>query len=95
MGSNVLTSTIKPVLSGHTNIDKTKVLKTNGSLIKVESIVECSLGAFCNTLTCIKRQWVLKTNFCLFEWQLKTGYVTIVQYNMHIGIHGEMFIYLG
>ena len=41
--------TVKPVLSGHTKIDKTKVLKTNGSLMKVESIAECSLGAFCNT----------------------------------------------
>ena len=30
-------------------IDKTKVLTTNGSLMKVESIAECSLGAFCNT----------------------------------------------
>ena len=29
--------------------DKTMVLKTNGSLMKVESIAECSLGAFCNT----------------------------------------------
>ena len=28
--------TIKPVLSGHSKIDKTKVLKTNGSLMKVE-----------------------------------------------------------
>ena len=41
--------TVKPVLSGHSRIDKTKVLKTNGSLMKVESIAECSLGAFCNT----------------------------------------------
>ena len=32
----------KPVLSGHSKIDETKVLKTNGSLIKVESIAECS-----------------------------------------------------
>ena len=32
-----------------TNRKKTKVLKTNGSLMKVESIAECSLGAFCNT----------------------------------------------
>ena len=39
----------KPVLRGHTKIDKTKVLKTNGSLMNVESIAECSLGAFCNT----------------------------------------------
>ena len=29
--------------------DKTKVLKTNGSLMKVESIAECSMSAFCNT----------------------------------------------
>ena len=42
-------STVKPVLSGHTKIDKTNVFKTNGSLMKVESIAECSLGAFFNT----------------------------------------------
>ena len=30
------------VLSGHSLIGKTKVLKTNGSLLKVESIAECS-----------------------------------------------------
>ena len=41
--------TVKPVLSDHSKIDKTKVFKTNGSLMKVESISECSLGAFCNT----------------------------------------------
>ena len=41
--------TVKPVLSGHSKIDKTKVLKTNGSLMEVESIADCSLGAFCNT----------------------------------------------
>ena len=39
----------KPVFSGHSKIDKIKVLKTNGSLMKVESIAECSLGAFCNS----------------------------------------------
>ena len=32
--------TVKPVLSGYSKIDKTKVLKTNGSLMKVESIAE-------------------------------------------------------
>ena len=32
-----------------TKIDKTKVLKTNDSLMRVENIAECSLGAFCNT----------------------------------------------
>ena len=42
-------STENTVLSGHSKIDKTKVLKKNGRLMKVESIAECSLGAFCNT----------------------------------------------
>ena len=37
------------VFSGHSKIDKTKFLQTNGSLMKVDSIAECSLGAFCNT----------------------------------------------
>ena len=37
-------NTVKPVLSGHSKIDKTKVLMANGSLMKVESIAEC-----CNT----------------------------------------------
>ena len=35
-------NTVKPVLSGHLKIDKTKVLMENGSLMKVKSIVECS-----------------------------------------------------
>ena len=30
-------------------IDKTKMLMATGSLMKVGSIAECSLGAFCNT----------------------------------------------
>ena len=42
-------STVKPVLSGHSKIDKTKVLKTDVSLMQVRCIAECSLGAFCNT----------------------------------------------
>ena len=35
-------NTVEPVLSGHSKIDKTKILMTNGSLMKVESIAECS-----------------------------------------------------
>ena len=42
--------TVKLVLSGHSKTNKTKILMTNDSLMKVESIAECSpLGAFCNT----------------------------------------------
>ena len=42
-------NTVKPALSGNSKLDKTKILKTNSSLMKVESIAEYSLGAFCNT----------------------------------------------
>ena len=34
--------TVKPVLNGHSKIDKIKILLTNGSLMKVKSIAECS-----------------------------------------------------
>ena len=36
---------VKPVSSGHLKIGRTKVFKTDGSLMQVESIAECSLGA--------------------------------------------------
>ena len=35
-------NTVKLVLSGHLNIDKTKILMENGSLMKDEGIAECS-----------------------------------------------------
>ena len=47
--------TVKPVLSGHSKIDKMKVL------MKVESIAECSVGAFCNTFD------LHKATICYFE----------------------------
>ena len=39
---------VKPVLSGHSKIYKTKVFMESGSLMKVESIAECSPWS-CNT----------------------------------------------
>ena len=33
----------KTCANGHSKIDKAKILMTNGSLIKVESIAECSI----------------------------------------------------
>ena len=36
---------VKPVKNGHSKIDKIKTLMTNSSLMKVESIVECSKGS--------------------------------------------------
>ena len=47
---------------------------TNGSLMKVESIAECSLGAFCNTFDLQLVIIGLESQFgLLFEWLLKTG----------------------
>ena len=40
--NEVLSTTVKPVLSGHSKIDKTKILMTTCSLMNVESIAECS-----------------------------------------------------
>ena len=66
--------TVKPVLSGHSKIDKTKILLTNGSLTTVESICRMLQGDHSAILlTYIKLNSVLKTNFgLLFEWPLKT-----------------------
>ena len=56
--------TVKPVVSVHSKLDKTKILMTNCSLMEVESIAECSpLEHSAILLTCIKRQSVLKTKF--------------------------------
>ena len=41
--------TVKPVLSGHSKIDKTKILMTNGSLMKVKVLQNAPIGAFCIT----------------------------------------------
>ena len=38
----ILEYSIKPVLSRHSKIDKTKILMTNGNLMQVKSIAECS-----------------------------------------------------
>ena len=43
-----LDCTVKPVLSGHSKVDKKTILMPNGSLMKAESIAEC-FGAFCNS----------------------------------------------
>ena len=39
--------TVKPVLSDHSKKDKD--LRADGSFLQVESVAECSLGAFSNT----------------------------------------------
>ena len=58
----------------------TKVVKTNEHLMQVESIAECSLGAFCNTFDLHYAIIGLdKTNNLLFfvEWPLQVLLYTI------------------
>ena len=53
-----IVNTVKPVLSGHWKVDKSKVLMTNGSLMKVENIAEHSKSSLEHSAilsTCIKR----------------------------------------
>ena len=58
--------TVKPVLSGHSKIDKTKVLKTKSSLMEVKSIAECSKRAFCNTFDLHEAIIGLENQFLVF-----------------------------
>ena len=46
---NLRYTTVKPVLSGHSKIDKTKVSMADGSLIWLKVLQNAPLGAFCNT----------------------------------------------
>ena len=79
--------TVKPVLSCHSKIGKTKVLKTNGSLMQVKCIAECSLGAFCNKFDLHSAIIGLKKHFCLhFEWLLKTGFTVYILLGLSIRV---------
>ena len=55
----MLVNTVKPVLSGHSKMVKTKVLMANGSLMKVKSIVEC-----CNTFDLYLAMIGHENHFC-------------------------------
>ena len=54
-----------------------KILMTNGSLMKVKSIAECSSIL----LTCIKRKRVLKTIFGLYE---SGSFTKVLLYSLYI-----------
>ena len=47
--------TVKPVLSGHSKIDITKVSKMNGSLMRLKVLQNALLEHSAILLTCIKR----------------------------------------
>ena len=68
---------MKPVLSGPSKIDKTKVWKTSGSLVQVEITAECSsiVQYFWPALSDYP-SWKYIFEFS-FEWMLKTGFTFI------------------
>ena len=72
--------TVPPVLSGHSKLDKTKILMTNDSLMKAKSIAECSswsiLQYFCPALS-DNRSWKTILGL-LLEWPLKTGFTVFL-----------------
>ena len=59
--------TVNPVLSDHLKIDKTKILMKNGSLMKVESISECSWSILQYFWPALSNNWSRKPIFGLFE----------------------------
>ena len=75
-------------------IDKTKVLKTNGSLMKVKSIEECSLGAFCNTFDLHYAIIGLENQFwsSFSEWPLKTGFTVNTPINRRYYMNAHVLL---
>ena len=64
-------NTVKPVLSRHSNIDKTKILMINGSLMKGQK--------YCRMLPVLSNILSLKKHFLfIFEWLLKTGFTVFI-----------------
>ena len=65
-----LSHTLKTAYNGHSKEDKTQILMTNGSLMKVERIAEYApIGAFCKTFDIHKAIIGLESNFWSFwEW---------------------------
>ena len=67
----------KICVNGHSKKDKTRILLTNGSSMKIKSIAECSAIL----LTCIKLYLVLKANFLSFwEWVFYSGFTVLLTY---------------
>ena len=74
-----LLSTVKPVLSGHSQKDQKWVLKTNYRLMQVKSIAECSKHSAILS-TCIKLPHGFTTFvLSIFECLLKTGFTVLVE----------------
>ena len=64
---SAVTPTVKPVLIVHSKIDKIKFLMTNCSLMKVKSMQNAPLGAFCDTFDLHYAIIGLENIFGLFE----------------------------
>ena len=66
----VCKSTVKPVLSGHSNRGPKLIFKTDFHLMQVKSIAECILPCLdLHLATVVIKIFILS----IFEWPLKTG----------------------
>ena len=81
-----LSTSVKPVISGHSKIDKTNILKPCGSSMQVKSIAECSPWSILQYFwPALSHNWSWKAIFSLWEWPLKTGF-TVQQSIMIVNI---------
>ena len=70
---------VKPVWNGHSKIVKTKILMTNGSLMRVESIAECSPWSILQYFwSALSDNWSWKFYRSLWERQFYTGFTVSV-----------------
>ena len=89
LGRTAICIFVKPVLSGHLKLDKTKALVENGSIMKVESIAECSPWSILQYFwPALSDNLYWKPIFgVLFEWPLKTGFTV---YDLHMKLRLAM-----
>ena len=80
---------VKPVLSGHSKMDKTKVLKTNPSLMQVESI-----AAFYNTFVLHLAITGLENQFLVFLTGLTVFFTYVISINISLAGQIHKFIKL-
>ena len=71
----VVQDTVKPVWNGHWKKDKTKILMTNGRLMKVESIAEWSILQY--FWPALSDNWSWKRILVFLEWSFYTGFTVM------------------
>ena len=88
-----LCETAKPVWNGDSIIDIRKILMTNGSLMQVKSIAECSLWSILQYFWPASTDyWYWKPILFFLEWPFYTGF-TVFILNFDPSSHLELSLY--